>query len=79
MVKSECTDLLLGYDNDSVEIMKEIVSYFGGYLDEDDCDDEPYYYIKGRRENNKQNKRNIIYVIQEELNKKYGGYVVIKD
>ena len=41
MVKSETTWC---YGN-SVEIMKGIAQEFGGWLDEDDCDDEPPYWI----------------------------------
>ncbi len=46
MVKSECTDLFLRHNDDSIEIMKEIVSYFGGFLDENDCDAEPILLCK---------------------------------
>jgi hypothetical protein len=31
--------------NNSVEIAKYLCETFGGYLDEDDCDDEPFYPI----------------------------------
>lgn len=45
MVKSETTHLSLGSYGNSVEIMKGIAKDFGGWLDEDDCDDEPPYWI----------------------------------
>ena len=45
MVKSETTFLGLGYYGNSVEIMKGIAQEFGGWLDEDDFDDEPPYWI----------------------------------
>ena len=48
MVKSETTFLSLGCcDNcdNSVEIMKGIAQEFGGWLDENDCDDIPPYWI----------------------------------
>lgn len=46
MAKSETTELTMCcfFDN-SVEIMKGIAQEFGGWLDEDDCDDEPPYWI----------------------------------
>lgn len=45
MVKSELTFLRLDHHGNSVEIMKWIAKEFGGWLDEDDCDDEPPYWI----------------------------------
>lgn len=45
MVKSETTFLSLGYYDNSVEIMKGIAQEFGGWLDENDCDDIPPYWI----------------------------------
>lgn len=45
MVKQEKTSLLLRYCENSVEIMRNLVSQFGGWIDENDCDDEDYYPI----------------------------------
>lgn len=45
MVKSETTYLNLGLYGNSVEIMKGIAKEFGGWLDENDCDDELPYWI----------------------------------
>lgn len=45
MVKSETTELMLGFYDSSVEIMKGIAQEFGGWLDENDCDDIPPYWI----------------------------------
>lgn len=45
MVKSETTCLSLELYGNSVEIMKGIAQEFGGWLDENDCDDEPPYWI----------------------------------
>ena len=44
-VKGEHTELILGYYGKAVEIMKLICEHFGGWIDENDCDDEPPYYI----------------------------------
>lgn len=38
-------NLILGYWGSSVEIMQKIVSQFGGYVDDSDCDTEEAYYI----------------------------------
>lgn len=45
MVKSETTFLSLNCYDNSVEIMKGIAQEFGGWLDENDCDDIPPYWI----------------------------------
>lgn len=45
MVKSETTWLNLGLYGNSVEIMKRIAQEFGGWLEENDCDDKPPYWI----------------------------------
>ena len=45
MVKSETTFLSLECCDNSVEIMKGIAQEFGGWLDENDCDDIPPYWI----------------------------------
>lgn len=46
MIKSETTHLSLGKWGSSVEILEAIVKKFGGWVDEDDCDDIPYRYIE---------------------------------
>lgn len=45
MVKSETTFLGLRYYGNSVEIMKGIAQEFGGWLEENDCDDKPPYWV----------------------------------
>lgn len=45
MVKSETTWLKLELYGNSVEIMKGIAKEFGGWLEENDCDDKPPYWI----------------------------------
>lgn len=45
MVKSETTSLSLGCYGNSVKIMKGIAQEFGGWLDENDCDDISPYWI----------------------------------
>ena len=45
MVKSETTHLSLGCYGDSVKIMKGVAQEFGGWLNENDCDNIPPYWI----------------------------------
>lgn len=79
MVKSETTHISVGKWGSSIEIIKELVSYFGGYIDEDDCDDEEYYYIPSTQPDRRKEFPPVIYLTQEELNEHFGGIVVIKD
>ena len=46
MIKSEKTHLSLGNWGSSVEILENIVKKFGGWIDDNDCDDIPYRYIE---------------------------------
>ncbi|NLK37640.1 MAG: hypothetical protein GX299_06110 [Epulopiscium sp.] len=66
----------LGYWGSSVEIMKSIISYFSGWIDENDCDSEDPYYIEAHPEGV---MPNIIKITRAELNKRMGGTVVIID
>lgn len=45
MVEMETTYLSLRYWGSSVEIMKEIVTHFGGWVDENDSDDKEYFPV----------------------------------
>lgn len=45
MVKAETTYISLNKDETSVNDIIKIVEHFGGWVDENDCDDEPYYPI----------------------------------
>lgn len=49
VVESETTDLFLVCDEAAIHIMKEIVSYFGGWINKSDSDDESFYFIPGKR------------------------------
>lgn len=49
MVEAETTTVSLGFHGKSVEIIKELIEHFGGgWIDENDCDDEEYYEIVGK-------------------------------
>lgn len=45
MVESETTYINLGCFGDSVKIIKDLVSHFGGWIDENDCDEQPFYKV----------------------------------
>ena len=50
LARSERTHIGLGYWGSSVEIIKEILENFGGgWIDENDCDDEEYYWVEAKR------------------------------
>lgn len=50
MVKSETTYVSLGCWGSSVEIIKEIIENFGGgWIDENDCDDNVYYLVEAKQ------------------------------
>lgn len=49
MVESEITYLSLGYDETGIQFMKEIVSYFGGWIDENNSDEEGFYFVPRKR------------------------------
>lgn len=58
MVESEITTLSLGYDKEALGLMKKIASYFGGWIEENDCDDEkPIYFVPGTRTKEKKTRK----------------------
>lgn len=57
MFESETTYLSLVCDESEIQLMKGIVSYFGGWIDESDSDDDDYkgfYFIPGKQEKNEE-------------------------
>lgn len=40
------TTLSLSMDNDAIELLTALARYFGGYVDEDDCDANYYYKVQ---------------------------------
>jgi hypothetical protein len=74
MVKSETTSISLGCWGNSVQIIKDIVREFGGWIDENDCDDISYYLIE---KDSKGDIKPVIYVTMEDIYEKFGGIVVI--
>ncbi len=75
MVLAETTYISLGCWGSSVEIVKEIVSHFGGgWIDENDCDDKEYYPIELNADGN---IKPVQYVTMNEIYEKFGSVVVI--
>ena len=74
MVKSETTDIMLGCYGDSVEVIKSIVTEFGGWIDENDCDDKEYYPIE---KDSNGNIKQVFHISMEDIYEKFGGVVII--
>jgi hypothetical protein len=47
MTKSQHTTLLMGFTDKSPAIMKDLVQHFGGWYDENDCDESDMLYFEG--------------------------------
>lgn len=78
MVKSETTNLHLGYNDEAIEIITDIVAQFGGgWVDKNDCDDVPYEPVSEK--DDKGNIKPVIHITKKELYEKFGGIVVIDD
>ena len=77
MVLHETTTISLGRDKNSVDIIKTLVAQFGGgWIDENDCDDNDFYPIEMDADGN---IKPVIYVTMEEIYEKFGGVVIIKE
>ena len=48
MAAMETTYISMNYNKENVEIMKSICKHFGGWIDENDCDNETYYFLYER-------------------------------
>lgn len=58
MVKAETTYISLENWGSSAEIITELIKNFGGgWLDENDCDDNQYYFIEGENKYDDENQR----------------------
>ena len=74
MVKAETTYISLSCWGNSIEIIKKIASHFGGWMDENDCDDEEYYEVSPTGE-----KIEVKMVTMQEIYEKFGEIVIIKE
>ncbi len=55
-------------------ILKKIVEHFGGWVDEDDCDDEPYYPLLKNKDGT---IKPAIHVTMNDIYEKFGATVII--
>lgn len=76
--QNETTYISLGYDKDAIEIIKAITAHFGGWMDENDCDDIGYIEVapEGSEAKNEEIKP-IFYFTIEELQEHFDGIVKI--
>ena len=74
----ETTYISLNYDEEAIKIIKAITAHFGGWMDENDCDDVDYIEVapEGSEAKNKEIKP-IFYFTIEELQKHFDGIVKI--
>ena len=47
-----CLYVSLACYGSSCEVIKDLVNKFGGIIDENDCDDQPYYYVSASKPSN---------------------------
>ena len=74
----ETTYISLGHDKDAIEIIKAITSYFGGWMDEHDCDDISYIEVTPESPEAKNEEiKPIFYFTIEELQEHFDGIVKI--
>ena len=75
MVMSETTSLMTSCTDDAKLFMEAIVKAFGGWIDYDDCDDEPYIEFKA----NTNEPIKVKHITRAELYEKFGCFVIIDD
>jgi hypothetical protein len=73
MIKSETTFLSLNCD-EKIDIMNDIVTNFGGYIDRNDCDDIPYEPVI---KNPDKTIKPVYHVSMQDIYDKFGGIVII--
>lgn len=73
MVTSETTHASLYYCEESKEIARKLVTAFGGWIDYNDCDEEPYVRINKGTEAPKK----VRHVTLEEVYEAFGEVVII--
>lgn len=69
MIKSERVSLSLGNDEDAIKIVNDILSYFGGWIDVNDCDDIPYVPVEC---NSNDKIEPLKYITMEDIYKAFG-------
>jgi len=75
MVDTANTRLSMYCNNYNINLMKNLVAEFGGWIDEKDSDDEYFYPVE---KNSDGSIKPIFYVTMEDIYEKFGGIVIIK-
>ena len=79
MVHSVKTSLSFGAWGSSVEIMRKLVTVFGGWIDDNDCDEESYYYVEKDTSPDNIVVKPVRAVTMEEIYEMFGEVVKIVD
>ena len=74
LCNTETTYLSMRCDDEAKTILRMIVEEFGGWIDYDDCDDEPYELVV---KNPDGSVKPVIHVTLEEVYEKFGCAVII--
>lgn len=73
MVKSETTSLNMYCNNESQEVAQKIISAYGGWIDYNDCDEEPFVRVDKGSEVHKK----IRHVTLQDIYNAFGEIVII--
>lgn len=76
MAETETTTLSMYSCKDNINLMRQIAAEFGGWIDENDCDEELFHEIVKSPDGTIKPVR---YVTMQEVYEKFGEIVVIKD
>lgn len=74
--RGKYTSISLGYNDNAISIIREIVTEFGGYIDENDCDDKGFEPII---KNTDGTIKPVFRITMEEIYEKFGGVVIIEE
>ena len=74
----ETTYISLSHDKEAIEIIKAITAHFGGWIDENDCDDISYReVVPGGSKGKNGEIKPVFYITMEELQEYFDGIVKI--
>ena len=76
IAETETTDLSMCSCKENIDLMKQIVAEFGGWIDDNDCDDEFFYQVM---KNPDGTIKPIRYVTMQEVYDRFGEVVIVKD
>lgn len=78
-VVSNYTYLSLGYNEEATIIMKELLYYFGGWYEENDCDDNMGGCLIPYQSSPNEGYKPPRFVTMKDIYEKFGEFVIIKD